>query len=57
MSVLFNLLLIDEETKASIIQLSSVQFSSVPSLSHVQSFATSWTAAHQASLPSITVKS
>ena len=29
----------------------SVQFSSVQSLSHVQLFATLWTAAHQASLP------
>ena len=30
--------------------LSPVQFSSVQSLSHVQLFATPWTAAHQASL-------
>ena len=31
------------------LQFSSVQFSSVQSLSHVQIFATPWTAAHQAS--------
>ena len=33
-----------------LIQFSSVQFSSVQLLSHVQLFATPWTAAHQASL-------
>ena len=41
-------------TLFSSVQFSSVQFSSVQSLSHVQLFATPWTAVHQASLNFIT---